>query len=504
MYHSHRTSSVSNSYLQTRVDPYTSDDVSASGEAPATSRPPAVFAPADLYTPSERASAGSPRVPSAPGGASPRVAVSDAITLMNTTGKEQYDRDARPQKRSLSIQVINPTEMSSSSNFGAMAAFGPCVSRSLGSTMRPPQQSVSDKEPRAKGKATRPAEGSTSKSLDVIPPKRRHTATVSAEGKAAPSSSDTSARPDVPGGDAGQQPARQESSAGDQPPVLDFFSAVEEHNAKEAVGPLAASAKLLRETKYVAQSAYTQHNPFRVQTFADFAAHPLFDPPSHFKKYPEAVGQSSMGVGASHENGRAMLGEYLVHRLVDSTHPMSQRERNEMIDVLNDTLATLQTGDWFFKWTRTNRVHRRFFWLNMQRGTLMWSRSLRQSLVWNSELKVADVTSIKPDCIRDATTGRSFYRMFIATADRGLCLATELPEKFDCWFKAIQQLTLPNLSSGVPGLWGRPTSVLNNGRKGALGRWASRCSALQAIADGTAGYSGNLEIQPVGRVSSSD
>lgn len=540
-------------YLQEHLDPYASTPTGGPSQSNFQSLPsqpqrhqPSLLAPPGLYTPSDRLSASrqsdpghsaSRRTSGADGGR--RVIVNDVTSNMEENGANRYVRDASPPKRPPLVQPYQPpAALQTGGMLASTGAPQPPRTRGPGSMSQrqgaSPHEDAQEQQWRSgsspsldlhsnsgitraydpsSGAAVRASrrQGPASLSEDSMVPmfastSRPHShmladslAEVATVGGGTTPSRASGKRSSHRGGDA---PVAEDKA---QTPVLDLFSGVEEHNAKEAKGPLAVSAKTIRGAKYVAQSAYTQHNPFRVQTFADFAAHPNVEPPEHFAKYPEAVGKSiSVGVGVAGEGSRAMLGEFLVNRLVDLTQPMSEAERGQMVDLLNSTLEILQKGDWFYKWTRTNTVHRRFFWLNMQRGTLAWSPSPKQSLVWNSELKISEVTSVKPDCIRDATTGRSFYRMFISTADRAICLATEVPQKFDCWYKAVEQLTLPNLSSGVPGIWGRPTSVLYNGRRGAVGRWASRYSPLQAIADGTGGHLGGYDIRPEGRVSSSD
>ncbi|KAK7201215.1 Meiotic cell cortex pleckstrin like protein [Novymonas esmeraldas] len=256
----------------------------------------------------------------------------------------------------------------------------------------------------------------------------------------------------------------------------------------------------VRVQGYVAQSAYAQRNPFRSQDFAEFAANPQYHPPPGFDVYPQAIATRVYGLEVS----RASQGEFMMQRLVNAAHPATSEERVEMEELLSATLEKLQVGDWFYKWARINHVHQRYVWLNLQRGTLMWSLSPKQSVVLNSEVKLSTVTSITPDCLQLEAPVRVFYRMTINTPDSCISLATEIRKKFDVWYRVLLQLTAPNLTHGVPGVWGRPSSSVNATGRGAASRWASRYSPLTAIADDVPGAIGSNEAYAHGVVSSSD
>jgi hypothetical protein len=251
---------------------------------------------------------------------------------------------------------------------------------------------------------------------------------------------------------------------------------------------------------YVAQSAYAQRNPFRQQDFAEFAANPKYQPPDGFDIYSQAMATQVYGLEVS----RASQGEFMMQRLVEASHPATAEERAEMEALLSSTLEKLQVGDWFYKWTRINRVHQRYVWLNLQRGTLMWSLSPKQSVVLNAEVKLSTVTSITPDCLQLEAPVRVFYRMTINTPDRCISLATEIRKKFDVWYRVLLQLTAPNLVYGVPGVWSRPSSSVNTTGRGAASRWASRFSPLDAVVNDTTGHLGHDEIYTQGLLSSSD
>ncbi|KAG5476671.1 hypothetical protein CUR178_03844 [Leishmania enriettii] len=256
----------------------------------------------------------------------------------------------------------------------------------------------------------------------------------------------------------------------------------------------------IREQGYVAQTAYTQRNPFRSQDFAEFATNPQYRPPPGFDVYPQVMDTRVYGLEVS----RASRGAFMKQRLVDAAHPSTAEERAEMEVLLGETLEKLQAGDWFYKWTRVNHVHQRYVWLNMQRGTLMWSPSPRKSIALNSEVKLSTVRSITPECLQLDGAIRVFYRMNISTHDRYIRLATEIREKFDLWYRVLLQLTVPNLTYDEPGMWGRPSRSVNVGEWGSMGRWASRYSPLTAIMDHASGAIGPHETYVPGALSSSD
>ncbi|KAG5476398.1 hypothetical protein LSCM1_04101 [Leishmania martiniquensis] len=234
-----------------------------------------------------------------------------------------------------------------------------------------------------------------------------------------------------------------------------------------------------REEGYVAQTAYTQRNPFRSQSFAGFTANPQYRPPPGFDVYPQAVTTRDYG----HEVSRASQGDFMMRRLVDAAHPSTLEERAEMEVLLRATLEKLQAGDWFYKWARTNHVHQRYVWLNVQRGTLMWSSSPKKSFGLNSEVKLSAIRSVAPDCLELEVPTRVFYRINISTQDRCISLATEIRKKFDVWYRVLVQLTVPNLAYGEPGVWGRMPRSSNAREWGSTSRWASRYSPLGAITD---------------------
>ncbi|CAJ1028038.1 putative Meiotic cell cortex C-terminal pleckstriny [Leishmania shawi] len=255
-----------------------------------------------------------------------------------------------------------------------------------------------------------------------------------------------------------------------------------------------------RVQRYVAQTAYTQRNPFRTQSFEEFVGNPQYHPPPGFDSYSQAIATRVY----SFESSRISQGDLMMRSLLDAAHPSTAEERGKVKVLLSSTLEKLKVGDWFYKWTRVNHVQRRYVWLNLQRGTLMWSSSAKKSAVFNSEVKLSTVMSVTPECLQVEMPVRFFYRMSINTQDRCISLATEIRNKFDVWYHVLLQLTVQNSACGVPGVWGRPSNSVNAAGWGTASRWTSRYSPLAAIMDNTPGANVSNEAYANGVVSSSD
>ncbi|CAD2215830.1 hypothetical protein AGDE_14948 [Angomonas deanei] len=250
--------------------------------------------------------------------------------------------------------------------------------------------------------------------------------------------------------------------------------------------------------RYIAQGAYTQRNPFRVQNFEEFAANPIYAKPPGFHAYADCKMYNF-------ESARATQGEFLLQRLADATNPMSAEERESTAKFLNSVVDKLQAGEWFFKWSgRKDKVYQRYFWVNLQRGTLMWSFSPDKVSFFNAEVKLLTVTQVVPDCIQDGSTNRTFYRIRVESPEKSVCMSTEIRGKFDVWYRALKDLTASNADSGVPGIWGRPSCSINFTAGGTMSRWASRYSPLQAVVDSANEELGGISVRPNCRVASSD
>ena len=179
----------------------------------------------------------------------------------------------------------------------------------------------------------------------------------------------------------------------------------------------------------------TTRNPFRQQPFEEFSANPRYGPPADFvpvgalgdqlssKRLPNApVRQSTVAV------------EHIKPKVLPSasTKPLFN---------LADCVQVLSRGDWFLKWTRKGQVHKRYFWLDVQRGCLVWGKHPDSSILLTSSLRLADISSIQAQCVVEDETNRTYYKMHIVTQERFLHIATEKRDKFDVWYDSIQRLS---------------------------------------------------------------
>ncbi|EKF38746.1 hypothetical protein MOQ_001041 [Trypanosoma cruzi marinkellei] len=187
---------------------------------------------------------------------------------------------------------------------------------------------------------------------------------------------------------------------------------------------------------FVVQGAFTQKNPFRNQTFEAFCCAPDYSAPADCRKYNF---DSNEWVGFQ----RTSEGDFREQRATEMT---SQSQTGSSISSLSrylligPALGTLQSGDWFYKWTRHGRVHERYVWLDIQRHSLLWGPSPRSSFVLLSHLGLDAVIDLRPDCMFDEATQRTFYRFCLAREENTVVFATELRDKFDLWFDALRKI----------------------------------------------------------------
>lgn len=171
----------------------------------------------------------------------------------------------------------------------------------------------------------------------------------------------------------------------------------------------------------------TQDNPFRTQTFESYLAAPHNNGPPHQSK------SAAPPIPMFAATEPALVSESEVPRQSVAQEPMFD---------LHESLALLQRGDWFMKWTRRqDRVHRRYFWLDTRRGVVYWSKSPGASVYFSSGLRLEEITSVDSDCIVEDSTNKIFYVLLVTTLERQYQLGTEQREKFDVWFDALHRLT---------------------------------------------------------------
>ncbi|EAN87595.1 hypothetical protein C3747_447g16 [Trypanosoma cruzi] len=229
---------------------------------------------------------------------------------------------------------------------------------------------------------------------------------------------------------------------------------------------------------FVVQSAFTQKNPFRNQTFEAFCYAPDYSAPADCRTYHcdsnEWVGFQRTSDGdfreqrATEMNSQSQMGP--------STSSLSK------YILIGPALGTLQSGDWFYKWTRHGRVHERYVWLDIQRHSLLWGPSPRSSFVLLSHLRLDAVMDLRPDCMFDEATQRTFYRFFLVREEQTVILATELRDKFDLWFDALRKIIFAN---ELPRQQDQSAGFSDGTAAGTMGdKRASHRNALNAVLPG--------------------
>jgi hypothetical protein len=175
----------------------------------------------------------------------------------------------------------------------------------------------------------------------------------------------------------------------------------------------------------------TERNPFRTQDFDEFVQAPQYEVPKEVKSaldYQEAHQLEGSVAHALHEKSIAR------------TRSVAGPE-NPVFDIY-DCVKALEKGDWFLKWTRNrNKVHRRYFWLDVNRSVLFWANTPDAFSYLSSSMRIEDICSIEAQCVVDDVSGKTLYLMVIVGTTRHVQLGTEIRDKFDVWFDTLQRLS---------------------------------------------------------------
>ena len=112
-----------------------------------------------------------------------------------------------------------------------------------------------------------------------------------------------------------------------------------------------------------------------------------------------------------------------------------------MFDLMQ-CVEALKKGDWFLKWTRRkDKVHRRYFWLDVDRSMLFWAKTPEAFTYISPSIKIDEITGIEAQCVVDDASGKTLYLLIISTVQRMVQMGTEQRDKFDVWFDTIQRLS---------------------------------------------------------------
>ncbi|GET89882.1 hypothetical protein, conserved [Leishmania tarentolae] len=111
---------------------------------------------------------------------------------------------------------------------------------------------------------------------------------------------------------------------------------------------------------------------------------------------------------------------------------------------LRTSVDILHAGDWFYKWTsKGDSVHRRWFWIDTKSYLLVWSNYETYSPHFCGNVRLDDicqVTSRDLSSVDEDGFPKTYYVLLIETRKRVLQLATELRDKCDAWFDALNNV----------------------------------------------------------------
>ncbi|TPP47425.1 hypothetical protein CGC21_30335 [Leishmania donovani] len=111
---------------------------------------------------------------------------------------------------------------------------------------------------------------------------------------------------------------------------------------------------------------------------------------------------------------------------------------------LRTSVETLRAGDWFYKWTsKGDSVHRRWFWIDTKSYLLVWSNYETYNPHFCGSVRLDDicqVTSRDLSSVDEDGFPKTYYVLLIETRKRVLQLATELKDKCDTWFEALNNV----------------------------------------------------------------
>ncbi|KAG5475995.1 hypothetical protein CUR178_03710 [Leishmania enriettii] len=118
-------------------------------------------------------------------------------------------------------------------------------------------------------------------------------------------------------------------------------------------------------------------------------------------------------------------------------------DAHSTMDLLT-SVETLRAGDWFYKWaSKGDSVHRRWVWIDAKSYLLVWSNyeTHNPHFCGNVRLdQIRQVTSRDLSSVDKNGFPKTYYVLLIETRKRVLQLATELKEKCDTWFEALNNV----------------------------------------------------------------
>lgn len=111
---------------------------------------------------------------------------------------------------------------------------------------------------------------------------------------------------------------------------------------------------------------------------------------------------------------------------------------------LRTSIETLRAGDWFYKWSANgDAVHRRWVWVDTKSYLLVWSNRETRNPHFCGDIRldqICQVTSRDLTSVDEDGFPKTYYVLLIETTKRVLQLATELKDKCDAWFEAMNNV----------------------------------------------------------------
>lgn len=111
---------------------------------------------------------------------------------------------------------------------------------------------------------------------------------------------------------------------------------------------------------------------------------------------------------------------------------------------LRTSIETLRAGDWFYKWTaKGNEVHRRWVWVDTKSYLLLWAKRETRDPHFCGDVRlehICQVTSRELSSVDQDGFPKTYYVLLIETVKRVVQLATELRDKCDAWFEALNNV----------------------------------------------------------------
>lgn len=111
---------------------------------------------------------------------------------------------------------------------------------------------------------------------------------------------------------------------------------------------------------------------------------------------------------------------------------------------LRTSIETLRAGDWFYKWNaKGDAVNRRWVWVDTKSYLLVWSSRETRNAHFCGDIRldhICQVTSRDLMSVDEDGFPKTYYVLLIETTKRVLQLATELKDKCDAWFEALNNV----------------------------------------------------------------